>query len=263
MARFFDPLKDVGAIVFTMTSPQKHFPIVITGASGGIGNALLHASITKGYRVIAVLKNEMARAEIESGLEKKYQNLLSFEYADLSNPDEVETLAGKILSISPSIEWLIHCAGHINTNDLSGVPTQEELNASFSVNTFAPILLSLRLKDSIAIGGGIIFISSTAGLWGSDKSPIYAASKSALHGFALSMQKILGEKRRSIVVAPGPTNTPMREAFAHDAAMHQSPEIVAQLILEEIVSKANENEQNIFVIRKGAAEKIAIEVCAS
>jgi NAD(P)-dependent dehydrogenase (short-subunit alcohol dehydrogenase family) len=80
-----------------------------------------------------------------------------------------------------------------------------------------------------------------------------------LHGFAFSLQQLLGKKRRSIVVCPGPTNTPMREKFAHDSMQHQSPETVANLILDEVIGKPDEREQKLFVIRKGAAERISAE----
>jgi NAD(P)-dependent dehydrogenase (short-subunit alcohol dehydrogenase family) len=226
--------------------------VVITGASGGIGSALVADFLDRGHSVVAIVQSEASEAAL---LQKTGQHDdLRFEHADLSSPDEVGKLTEKLAKENASVSWLVHCAGYIETPETDGA-----FEPSFQINTFAPMMLSMRLKEKIAEHGGVLFFSSTAGLWGSDVAPIYAASKSALHGFAFSLQKILGKDRRSIVVCPGPTNTPMREKFAQDGAQHQSPETVANLILDEVVGKPDERDQKLFVIRKGAVERIAAE----
>jgi NAD(P)-dependent dehydrogenase (short-subunit alcohol dehydrogenase family) len=101
--------------------------------------------------------------------------------------------------------------------------------------------------------------SSTAGLWGGGTTPLYAASKSALHGFAFSLQKDFGSERSSIVVCPGPSNSPMREAHAQDATLHQSPDTIAKILLDDVLSARDEREQKLFVIRKGKLDRIACE----
>ncbi len=223
--------------------------MVITGAAGGIGSALVETCLAAGYTVVAVLR-EGSSAPIHFPNSPS----LMFEYADISERHQVQSLSTRLSHKYPAITWLIHCAGHIAQED-----EMRTIDESFAVNIFAPIILSLSLKDSIVSGGGILFVSSTAGLWGSDKAPIYAASKSSLHGFSLSMQKILGDGRRSIVVAPGPTNTPMRELFAHDADKHQSARTVSELILNDILETGGTHDQDIYVIRNGEISRIQIE----
>jgi short-subunit dehydrogenase len=224
---------------------------VITGAGGDIGRALVDAFAVRGDSIIAVVKDEASAAALES-FSAKYPGKVRVEHADLSSKDEVARLAGRLTAQAP-IRWLVHCAGLIARDG-----EEESIEQSFVVNTFAPIELSLALKGSITPDGGVLFISSTAGIWGSPVSPIYSASKSALQGFAFALQKILGGDRRSIVVAPGPTNTKMRESIAHDAAKHQSPETLARLILE-ILDTPDERDQKLFVVRNGGVEKIIIE----
>jgi hypothetical protein len=51
----------------------------------------------------------------------------------------------------------------------------------------------------------------------------------------------------------------MREAFAHDASSHQSPDILAHLILEEIIEKEDGRDQKLFAVREGRVERISIE----
>jgi hypothetical protein len=51
----------------------------------------------------------------------------------------------------------------------------------------------------------------------------------------------------------------MRERIAHDASSQQSPDVVAAIMLREIIEKPDERDQELFVIRNGALQRIAIE----
>lgn len=235
------------------TSPAEPGSIVaITGAAGGLGNALARAFLNHGCSVVAIMRSEHTAVLADVG--EDCITRLTYEYVDLAVRAEVVALAERLVKTYSPIKWLIHCGGYIAPSG-----AREPLDRTFEVNTFAPIVLTSYCKDAIAVGGGVIFISSTAGLWGGGKTPLYAASKSALHGFAFSLQKCFGSERSSIVVCPGPTNTPMREAHAHDASHHQSPETFAKILLDDVINVRDEREQRLFVIRKGALDRIASE----
>ncbi|MEQ8333558.1 SDR family oxidoreductase [Nisaea sp.] len=63
-------------------------------------------------------------------------------------------------------------------------------------------------------GGSILYTASTAGLVGSRYSPVYAAMKHGVVGFAKSLAvKLAEEKIRVNMVGPGPVATPMFQVF--------------------------------------------------
>jgi hypothetical protein len=55
--------------------------------------------------------------------------------------------------------------------------------------------------------------------------------------------------KKSIVVAPGRTNTAMRERVAHDASQYQGPEVVAQAMVNIILDKSTYKNGDIVVIK--------------
>ena len=65
-------------------------------------------------------------------------------------------------------------------------------------------------------------MGSAAGIWGNGFYPVYSTSKAALHGYALSLSQQWKESgKKSIVIAPGGTNTPMRHRIDTQAAAAQ------------------------------------------
>ena len=234
------------------TQIEQRSVVAITGAVGGLGSALVRGFLDRGCFVVAVVKP--GSPENIADVSDDCATRLSYEHTDLAVRADVRALAEQLVKAHPSIEWLVHCAGYIATDGAA-----EPLDRTFEVNTFAPIILTSLCKDAIAAGGGVIFVSSTAGLWGG-ATPLYSASKSALHGFAFSLQKSFGSERSSIVVCPGPTKTPMREAHAHDATQHQSPKTVATILLEDVLGSRDNREQKLFVIRKGMLDQIACKL---
>jgi len=131
-------------------------------------------------------------------------------------------------------------------------PDWNILKKTFSVNLFAPAYLDYKFKNNLKKNGGVIAISSTAGLSERPDYPVYAASKSGLNIFSKSLAKYFSKNRKalsSIIICPGPTNTPMRERLAHDAKKHQSPEFIAELIKKIISGKSPYRNGDIITAR--------------
>lgn len=221
-------------------------PILVTGASGGIGSAIVRLLSSRGETVIPIVRH----TNRVSNLPPEPASMS----VDLADKESIRQLSVAIRGHCDSVKWFIHCAGYIDTDG-----THESVEKNFAINTFAPISLTESLIDKIQPGGGVVFITSTAGIWGSPAWPIYSASKSALHGYAFALQKRIGDNRRCVVIAPGPTNTPMRERVAHDAAAHQSPETVAAHVIEILDAPYDASIQQLFVLRDDLIEYARIE----
>lgn len=245
-----------------MTKSQKNGlskkVILITGASSGIGRATARALAKAGATIFAVGLNEKKLLALSVDAEKESGRIMPFA-ADISKPEKIAALCRLLLKKSREIDWIIHSAGTIIVNgENSYKPDWDILYKTFAVNTFATIYLNYKLKNALKKNGGIIAISSTAGIRGNEVYPIYSASKGGLNVFSKAFARYFEQNNKtlsSITICPGPTNTPMRERIAHDAKKHQPPEFIAGLIKNIILGRSPYRNGDI-VIAKNSKTKI-------
>lgn len=202
--------------------------ILLTGATGGIGAMIREALREKGDTVIGV-----GRAD-----------------ADLSSYDEIKKLSEKILAETPRFDWIICAHGFIDTE--TNLERQEPANIerTFAVNTLSLFFIAQLFLKSIAPEGGMVFLSSTAGINASGRFAAYSASKAAVNSFAQALARNRPELS-FYSVCPGPTNTQMREKIAADANSSQPPTIVANVIGDIISGEATYASGDIIVVQDG------------
>lgn len=167
--------------------------IVITGASSGIGKALLEYFV-KENNVISI-----ARRNIEI-INSNHQHIQS----DICQYDFIlDQLQDK------NITMLINNAG-INKDNLLIRSREEDIISVLNTNLTHTILLTRKLIPLITRQGNIINISSIIGFTGNVGQTIYAASKAGLVGFAKSLARELARKEiRVNNIAPGYIETDM------------------------------------------------------
>lgn len=237
---------------------MKQGLVLITGATGGMGFATASAARARDIHIIGTQKNKTRGEKLQALIEQ--DPLSHIETVDLSIESDIEEMCRNIKEKEISLSWVIHAAGMIiDERKLDGELSSEQIRECFQVNTIAPMHISNALEQLISPEGGVIFLGSTAGLWGNSGFPIYSSTKSALHNFGLSLsRKWSGTARKSIVVAPGATNTQMRERVVGDAASSQSPDVVAQLVLDIIAGSFETTNGDILLVKNGTVSKIAI-----
>lgn len=176
--------------------------ILITGASSGIGRATAIECSKLGATCIITARNEERLNETLSQMEGKGHQMI---VADIATQDGIDTLVEQ----SPAIDGLVNNAGVSHTKPISFIK-EEELNRIFSINTFAPIVLtkSLLKKKKMNVGGSIVFVSSAASINPDIANSIYSATKAAIASFSRSCAKELSVKQiRSNSVHPGMVET--------------------------------------------------------
>lgn len=119
--------------------------------------------------------------------------------------------------IQGSIDWAIFSHGFIGEDDI------EE---TFRANTTFCIEVTKQLLPYLK--KGVIYISSTSGIKGNTKFPIYSASKAALNSYAETMQRAHPELR-FYALCPGPTDTKMWRSLGLEGHA-QPPEAVANAV---------------------------------
>ncbi len=157
---------------------------LVTGASGGIGQALCESLISAGVRVAMHYSSSAEAVEQLAGrAAAQGATALAFQ-ADLSDPHQCVRLIQEVRRQIGSIEILIVNHGRGVRRSGYEEVTAEDWDATMATNTRAAFLLTREaLPDMQAAGfGRVLFTSSVAALTGGVVGPDYAASKAALHG---------------------------------------------------------------------------------
>ena len=176
--------------------------ILITGASSGIGRATAIECSKLGAKCVITGRNEERLNETLSKMEGDGHQII---VADIATQDGIDIVVER----SPAIDGLVNNAGVSHTKPISFIK-EEELNRIFSINTFAPIVLtkSLLKKKKMNVGGSIVFVSSAASINPDIANSIYSATKAAIASFSRSCAKELSVKQiRSNSVHPGMVET--------------------------------------------------------
>ena len=134
----------------------KDTNIILTGATGGIGNSILENLILIGANVIATGTNENKLNLIK----EKYKNVQTEKF-DISNHSEIENFINKANDIlGGRIDVLINNAG-ITRDNLSIRMKDEEWNKVIDINLTSTFLLSKNvIKKMLKSIYGIVLIKN-------------------------------------------------------------------------------------------------------
>lgn len=232
-----------------MDTPLQGRTVLVTGASGGIGAAIVERLAAEGARPIIHYGRDEAGAR--SLLARIGGNGLAVQ-ADLSAPDGPFALWRTALEAAGRIHGLVNNAG-IRT-EISVEASPEDWKAAwqkeFQVNFFAAAdLCKEAVRHFKAEGGGrIVNMASRAGQRGyaADAMP-YGATKAALVNLTKSIARSFGaDGVTAVAIAPGWVRTDMAEAFI---AAHGKQAAVADIPVGEMATPAEVAELVAFALR--------------
>jgi len=186
----------------------KNKKVLITGATGGIGNSLIKKFNDLGAKIVATGTNEQKLTNLKNNFPS-----IKIEKFKLDEHSKIESFIDKIDKELEGLEILINNAG-ITLDNLSIRLTEENwkkvidinLNSSFFMCKFA---IKKMLKKKY---GKIINITSIIGHTGNAGQANYAASKAGIIGFSKSLAIEYAKKNINInCVSPGFIKTEMTE----------------------------------------------------
>jgi short-subunit dehydrogenase len=169
--------------------------VLVTGATGGIGQAITRAFAARGAHVVLSGR----RAEVLEPLARAIG--AEFCVADLAESDGVSHL----LDAAGEVDIVVLNAALPGSGLLTDL-SQRQIDTLLEVNLRAPIALARALLPGmLARGRGhLVFISSLSGKAASSHASIYNATKFGLRGFALGLREDLhGSGVSASVVSPG------------------------------------------------------------
>lgn len=191
---------------------------VITGASGGIGQALARQFAAVGYRVFCGCNShleeaqQLARALCEQGAQAQALQ------ADLSDPQQAQEFARMVQAQCGAVDVLVNNAG-IAQQKLFQDITDEDWRRMMGVNLDGVFYLTRALLPGMIRkkNGRIINISSVWGVCGASCEVHYSAAKAAVAGMTKALAKEVGPSGITVnCIAPGVIRTPMLESFSEE-----------------------------------------------
>jgi NAD(P)-dependent dehydrogenase (short-subunit alcohol dehydrogenase family) len=179
---------------------QQSRPVaIVTGASGGIGEAAARALAAAGYRVFGTSRR--APSSKESGIE--------YVVCDVTSDESVKAAVGAVLSKAGRIDLLVNNAG---VGLLAGAEESslEQAKSLFDVNVFGVIRMTNAVLPTMRRqrSGRIVNISSVMGFIPAPFMALYSASKHAVEGYSESLDHEVRESGiRVVLVEPAYTRT--------------------------------------------------------
>ncbi|HWD85684.1 MAG TPA: SDR family NAD(P)-dependent oxidoreductase, partial [Solirubrobacteraceae bacterium] len=162
--------------------PLVNGTVLITGATGGIGQAVARAFASRGAQLILSGRRQQVLDSLAAQLGGRAV------VCDMASREDVQRL---IDSVGP-VDVLIANAGLPATGHITEL-SQAQLDTMLEVNLRAPIALARGLIPGMVQRrrGHLVFVSSLSGKVASPLSSLYSASKFGLRGFALAVRQDL------------------------------------------------------------------------
>jgi uncharacterized protein len=171
--------------------------VLLTGASGGIGNAIARALHERGASLLITGRRVDALDELKDSLGSRVE-VLQADLAERSDVDALPERAG-------DVDVFVANAGLPGSGSLDGF-NPNEIDRAIDVNLRAPMQLTRALLPGMVERGRghLVFVSSIAGKVPAAGSTIYSATKFGVRGFGLSLHDELhGTGVGATVVFPG------------------------------------------------------------
>ncbi|MGN0625535.1 MAG: elongation factor P 5-aminopentanone reductase [Oscillospiraceae bacterium] len=191
---------------------------VITGASGGIGQAMVRAFAAAGYQVFCGSFHHLDEAQKLSEQLREQGFAVEALKADLSSSQEAQAFAQEVQQRCGRVDVLVNNAGVAQQKLFQDI-TDDDWRHMMGVNldgvfylirAFLPAMISQK-------SGRIINISSIWGVCGASCEVHYSASKAAVAGMTKALAKEVGPSGITVnCIAPGVIQTPMLACFSEE-----------------------------------------------
>lgn len=215
---------------------------VVTGASGGIGRALVPVLAAGGARLLLVGRTAAGLEEMAAA----YPGQIDWVVADIRERGGREAVQSAARRLS-GINTLINAAG-VNQFSLLDQQDEEAIADLIQVNVTATLQLTHRLLPILRQQGRalVVNIGSTFGSIGYPGFTAYCASKFAIRGFSEALRRELADTQVKVLyLAPRATRTSMNSdsVVAMNTELKvamDDPQLVASTVRAAIESEREE-----------------------
>lgn len=226
--------------------------ILITGGASGIGYEFAK-QLSETNTVIITGRNKEKLEKVKQEL----KNIHIFE-CDVSNPTEIKALYEIISFKFPELNILINNAGIMKKIDLQKESNYETLTEEITINLNGAIFMSTQFLPLLKKQkqASIINITSALGFVPLAASPIYCASKAALHSFTESLRIQLKDTNIKVFeIAPSVTRTAITDQFSNEE-LKKMKIMTTTTLVNSSLKKINKGTENIGVGETNALKMI-------
>lgn len=228
--------------------------IWITGASSGIGEALVYACSNAGAKLILSSRNRDELYRVKSACKSPVN--IHVLPLDLEKTELLADKAEEAIRIYGHIDVLINSGG-ISQRALALETTLQTEQRLMNVNFWGTVVLSKAvLPNMIKHGGGkIVCISSLTGKFGTRLRSAYAASKHALHGYFDSLRsEVFDQNIQITLVCPGfiKTNVSVNALTADGTPQGTMDEgqnngVLPADCAQQIITAIRQNKEEVYI----------------
>ena len=180
----------------------------VTGASSGIGEAIVHKLADIGVSMIISSNDEEGLLRVADACRGKISKLVIAPF-DLASTDNIKSFAEEKISELGGIDFLFNIGGISQRARVDETPLWLDRKI-FEINYFGTIALTKAVLPHMLMqrSGHIAATSSISGRFGFPLRSAYSASKQALHGFFETLYLENKDKNiRTSVIIPGRVRT--------------------------------------------------------
>jgi uncharacterized protein len=192
---------------------------VVTGGSSGIGAAIARALSRRGWRCVLLARNRERLERVAAELNA------DFEQCDVSDRDQVETVARWVAETHPAVHLLVNNAGVSERRPFLELPP-ERIEEVIKINYLGSVWCTRAFLPLLEAGApsDVVNVVSVAGTIAYASGAAYSASKHAQLAFSRRIGVELAPRGiRVHTINPGPVPTvsfPQGRLLRHPLARH-------------------------------------------
>ena len=189
--------------------------ILITGGTSGIGMELAQQLLQRGNTVIVTGRDQ----EKLDAATRALPGVHAFK-SDVSDPGAIAALHGSVLAEFPALDTLINNAGIMRNLDMNRDRALDDVTREIEINLSGPVRMVQQFLPHLKTREGALIVNVSSGLAFIPLpiSPVYCATKAAIHSFTQSLRvQLAGTGVTVIELAPPGVETPLfRGEFAEE-----------------------------------------------
>jgi 3-oxoacyl-[acyl-carrier protein] reductase len=198
---------------------------IVTGATGGIGQALVKAFVRAGACVVANFHSNQVRAETLRQEILALGGKILLSQGSVSHEDYVKSLVSDAISAFGRIDILVNNAG-VLSRQFAMLTKLEAWRNAIDINLTGAFLCSREVLHAMVDqrSGSIVNITSVAAFGGLPGQVTYASSKAGMVGLTRTLAKEVARSNiRVNAIAPGYVETEMLSPKDAEAAQKLTP----------------------------------------
>jgi len=214
---------------------------VVTGASQGIGRAIVLALVAEGAEAVLLGRREQALRDVVLETGPDGCSRCAVLVVDLASEQSLRHGAGVVLEADDPLDLVVHCGGQYARGRIRDGAVGD-LDLQYSLTVRAPYLLTQLLLDKLrAQPSDVVFLGSP--VRPAAEISAYACGHAAQQALVRALRdEVRGEQIRVLNVFPGRTATPRQErvfelegrADSYRPGLLLQPGDVAQLVLDAL-----------------------------